>query len=140
MLLDHANCRRRTAVLCAHYRRRAGAMSRTSLQSESSGRLVPGKAERTRRQTRIPRYDGTGVRVGILDTGVAKDHPALKGRVESQQDFTGDGIGDQHGHGSQSAGLVASQDAAYPGIAPDAKLVDLKMINYFGSSDPQMAR
>lgn len=89
--------------------------------------------------TRIPGYDGTGVRVGILDTGVAKDHPALEGRVELQQDFTGDGIGDQHGHGSQSAGLVASRDDTYPGIAPGATLVDLKMIDYYGSSDPQMA-
>ncbi len=89
--------------------------------------------------TRIPGYDGTGVRVGILDTGVAKDHPALDGRVELQQDFTGDGIGDQHGHGSQSAGLVASRDDTYPGIAPGATLVDLKMIDYYGSSDPQMA-
>jgi len=72
---------------------------------------------------------GAGVTVGILDTGVKGDHPDLAGKVVEQRDFTDTlpGGGDDDGHGTHVAGIIAGTGAAsggrFTGIAPDAKLI-----------------
>jgi len=40
------------------------------------------------------------VTAAILDSGVAADHPQLKGLIAEQKDFTGEGIEDRIGHGT----------------------------------------
>ncbi len=55
--------------------------------------------------------DGSGVTVAILDTGIDIDHPAFAGMTNIvQQDFTGEGDGDENGHGTHCAGTVFGQD------------------------------
>jgi hypothetical protein len=81
---------------------------------------------------------GEGVRVAILDTGVDTDHPDLGAAILAQHCFsyacpplrTREGISaeDDHGHGSNVAGIVASRgNVASPGFAPGAELVVVKV-------------
>lgn len=80
-------------------------------------------------------FDGSGVNVAILDTGVDAGHVALSAVVVSQQDFTGEGTGDNHGHGTHCAGIVASQDRIRRGVAPGARIWDLKILDQNGNTN-----
>jgi subtilisin family serine protease len=51
-------------------------------------------------------FNGDGVVVAILDTGIDATHPAFKGVELIQKDFTGEGDGDDNGHGTHCAGTV----------------------------------
>jgi serine protease AprX len=90
-------------------------------------------------------FDGTGITVAVIDTGVDAAHPALAGVVTSQQDHTGasggvaEGIGDNFGHGTHCAGIVASQDNSRRGVAPGANIVDIKIMDGLGSTDNVIA-
>jgi serine protease AprX len=84
-------------------------------------------------------FDGTGVTVAVLDTGVDAAHPALETAVTGQEDFDGEGIGDMQGHGSHCAGIVASRDERFRGIAPGASILDLKHMNASGSGQGSAA-
>jgi serine protease AprX len=81
-------------------------------------------------------YEGDGVGIAIIDSGVFKDHE-LMDKVVYQKDFTNDGYGvsDKYGHGTHVAGLLASRDAmsaAYVGIAPHAEIISLKVLDKNG--------
>lgn len=55
-------------------------------------------------------YTGKGATVAILDTGIDARHPAFAGVEIIQKDFTGEGDGDQHGHGTHCAGTILGRD------------------------------
>ncbi|MDQ7803094.1 S8 family serine peptidase [Amycolatopsis sp. A133] len=83
-------------------------------------------------------YTGSGVTVGVLDTGVEADHPDLAGKVVEAQDFTGTrpDASDDLGHGTHVAGIIAGTGAAsggrYRGVAPDARLISGKVCVAYG--------
>ena len=54
-------------------------------------------------------YTGQGVTVAVLDTGIDATHEAFKGIKLVQKDFTGEGNGDHHGHGTHVAGTIFGQ-------------------------------
>jgi subtilisin family serine protease len=54
-------------------------------------------------------YTGQGVTVAVLDTGIDATHEAFRGIQLIQQDFTGEGDGDQNGHGTHVAGTIFGQ-------------------------------
>lgn len=91
-------------------------------------------------------YDGTGVNVGIIDTGIDPAHPDLAGKVAAAQSFVpasepGGGdpadVTDRFGHGTHVASIIAGTGAAsagrYKGVAPGAGLVIAKGLDDSGS-------
>jgi subtilisin family serine protease len=54
-------------------------------------------------------FTGQGVSVAVLDTGIDAKHEAFKGVKIKQKDFTGEGNGDQNGHGTHCAGTIFGQ-------------------------------
>lgn len=71
--------------------------------------------------------DGSGVRVGVLDSGIDATHPHLKGQVVAWKDFAGNRTepADLNGHGTHCAGTIAGLGDYFEqiGVAPGAKLV-----------------
>lgn len=55
-------------------------------------------------------FDGRGVTIAVLDTGIDKQHPAFDGMNIVEEDFTGTGLGDTHGHGTHCAGTIFGRD------------------------------
>ncbi|MCZ7377853.1 S8 family peptidase [Micromonospora sp. WMMC250] len=73
-------------------------------------------------------FDGTGVTVGVLDTGIDVDHPDFAGHLNEVRDFTGgNDPSDAVGHGTHVASTIVGSGAAsggrYRGVAPGAKLL-----------------
>ncbi len=83
--------------------------------------------------------DGTGVIIGIVDSGIDDFHPALAGldslgnpRMVAEASYvpgessTGD---DVHGHGTRVASAALSRDPIYTGMAPDARYVNARVLS-----------
>jgi subtilisin family serine protease len=82
-------------------------------------------------------YDGSGIDVAVLDTGVDAAHPDLAGKVVEQRNFTdaADAV-DHFGHGTHVAATIAGTGAASggsrKGVAPGADLLAGKVLNDAG--------
>ncbi len=65
-------------------------------------------------------YVGNGVTVAILDTGIDAGHEAFEGVELVEKDFTGEGNGDRHGHGTHVAGTIfgRTKQGVRIGVAP----------------------
>jgi len=73
--------------------------------------------------------DGTGVTIALLDTGVDRRHPSLRGKVAPGLDLVdGRGPADQpEAHGTHMAGLLVGS-APLSGIAPGATVLPLRVL------------
>lgn len=78
--------------------------------------------------------DGTGVIVGVVDTGIDATHPDLAGKVLDAKDFTGSPVGakDRQGHGTHCSGTIGSKNPSI-GVAPGCKLLHGKGLGDGGS-------
>jgi hypothetical protein len=63
----------------------------------------------------------------VVDTGLLYDHPLLAGRIDAEFDLTGEGLADEHGHGT----LVALLYLNYPGTRA-VRLVNVKAVGRSG--------
>jgi len=55
-------------------------------------------------------FDGSGVTVAVLDTGIDPNHPAFSGVNLVRQNFTSEGLDDINGHGTHCAGTIFGRD------------------------------
>jgi subtilisin family serine protease len=83
-------------------------------------------------------HTGKGVTVAVIDTGIDNTHPDLRDRVVDSANFSGAADALDHvGHGTHVAGTIAGSGAASngarKGIAYDAKLLNVKVLNDQGS-------
>jgi serine protease AprX len=116
----------------------------------SLDRPIVGSMERTSRTVRASEvrstlgYEGTGVGVAVIDSGVTPSHPDLAGadgvpRISAFVDFVKqqDTPYDDFGHGTHVAGIIAGNggqsNGARAGIAPGASLVVLKALDEDGA-------
>ncbi|MDT0341353.1 S8 family serine peptidase [Streptomyces litchfieldiae] len=79
-------------------------------------------------------YDGEGVTIAVLDSGISEDHPDLAGKVAAAEVFSeAPDTEDHRGHGTHvasiAAGTGAHADGAYTGVAPGATLLNGKVLN-----------
>ncbi len=88
---------------------------------------------------------GRGVGVAVVDSGVYA-HPDLAGRIVAAIDFTSVAptvsnipLSDLGGHGTHVAGLIAGDGTrsagVYTGVAPNANIIDVRVIDASGSSN-----
>ena len=101
-------------------------------------------------------YAGAGQTIAILDTGVDRNHPFLKGRVVSEACYSGSGpfqsslcpggvkesIGEGSGvpcsslngcfHGTAVAGIAAGKGADFSGVAPEAGIIAIQVFSRCG--------
>ncbi len=95
-------------------------------------------------------FDGTGVTVAVIDSGINDSHPDLWDSTESHsrvlyhQDFTGTantnssgGKYDLYGHGTHVAGIIGGNGylsgGNYSGTAPNVSFVDLRALDLNGA-------
>lgn len=80
---------------------------------------------------------GAGVKVAIIDTGIDYTHPDLKANYVDGYNFVknNDNPMDDNGHGTHCAGIVVAVDneVGVIGVAPDASLYALKVMDRRGS-------
>ncbi|MFD5320311.1 S8 family serine peptidase [Streptomyces sp. NPDC127098] len=79
-------------------------------------------------------YDGEGVTIAVLDTGISNDHEDVTPQVVAEQNFSeSPDTEDRHGHGthvaSTAAGTGAHSGGTYTGVAPGARLLDGKVLD-----------
>jgi PKD repeat protein len=89
-------------------------------------------------------FTGTGIKVGVLDTGVNYNHVDLADHMWNDPGYPNHGYDfvngdnnpmDDHGHGTHCAGTVAGDGTAgsQTGMAPDATIIALKVLNSSGN-------
>lgn len=102
-----------------------------------------GPASGRRADIGIPGFDGTGVTVALLDTGVDRTHPFLQGRLLPGIDVLDPGSdaspkqnpttpGRPERHGTEVAGLVVGNrgPAGLRGVAPGAQLLPIRVAGW----------
>jgi serine protease AprX len=127
----------------------AGLASSPYVAGISLDRLIVGANERTSAtigSTSVRQdygYDGSGIGVAVIDSGVAPSHDDLLDgagqRIDRFVDFVNGGTSpyDDYGHGTHVAGIIAGNgfdsSGARSGVAPGARLTVLKVLDASGN-------
>lgn len=105
--------------------------------SDSSGYINQGALQQVNLLPAAGRYDGAGVVVAVLDTGIDASHPALAGRLLAGRDMVNDDAVPQdgpeageepglaQGHGTHVSGIIAR-------VAPQSKLLPVRVLDVNG--------
>jgi subtilisin family serine protease len=87
-------------------------------------------------------FDGDGITVAVLDTGIDPGHPAFQGVTIVQKNFTSAGANDDHGHGTHCAGTIFGREVNGQriGIAPGVRRALIgKVLGQGGGSSATLA-
>jgi subtilisin family serine protease len=118
-------------------------MSALSASLTPTSQVIPWGVDRIDADLAWSHSTGNGVRVGIIDTGIDRDHPDLVANIHGgfntiaptpqypdPTDFE-----DDHGHGTHCAGIIGAVDNTFGviGVAPDAWLYGIKAFDSSGS-------
>ena len=89
-----------------------------------------------------PPLTGTGLTVAVLDSGIREAHEAFRGNkiVFSEVFSDAETVDDIYGHGTSVAYLIAGgvHGEVNAGVAPDARIMNLKCINDNGEGTDEM--
>lgn len=77
-----------------------------------------------------PGMDGSGVSIAVLDSGIDTRHPYLS--VADSISVNGESIDIPGKHGTHCAGIIASKDSIYSGVAPGVALINIKVLDSLG--------
>lgn len=80
---------------------------------------------------RHPSLTGSGVAVAVLDSGIDQHHPYLN--VDDSVSTSGESVDIPGSHGTHCAGSIASRDSFFPGVAPEVRLINVKVLRADGS-------
>lgn len=80
---------------------------------------------------------GRGFTVAVIDTGIDKDHPDLKGAIKEQLKTTQEPYGFTNGHGTGCAGIIGARDNTYGviGVAPEVDIISIKALGESGGGN-----
>jgi serine protease AprX len=82
-------------------------------------------------------FEGAGITVAVLDTGIDSTNPYLKPAIVSCVSTVGGVVSpectDTDGHGTHVAGTVASRSTTYPGVARKASLAPVRVLHAAGT-------
>ena len=90
---------------------------------------------------------GDGLTAAVLDTGIQRNHVDFHGRIAAVRNFAfgaPTNVNDGEGHGTNVAGIIAARqkakkatdpDGEHQGVAPDAQLAVLKVLDDQGKGD-----
>ena len=84
-------------------------------------------------------YQGKGVVIAVLDTGVDSKHPDLRANIVEGWNFVDNNndTTDLDGHGTHVAGIIAATSnnkVGIAGIAPEARIMPLKVLSKSGGA------
>jgi minor extracellular serine protease Vpr len=121
---------------------------RTVYAAAASTRPDPGEGSVPGAQVSLPGFDGRGVTVALLDGGVDRAHPYLRGRVRRGFDLLD---GDRNvaptarpdrpalveAHGTRMAGLVAGRGGpgGATGVAPGVRVLPIRVLGWHETAD-----
>jgi subtilisin family serine protease len=85
---------------------------------------------------------GTDIIVAVIDDGIDVDHGELVDKIVAPQNFSGrrsdnprPAEGDNHGTACAGIACAAGTDGGASGVAPDARLMPLRLVSGIGSQD-----
>jgi subtilisin len=108
-------------------------------QPEVQAETVPAGVSQVKAPRAWETTKGNGIKVGVLDSGIAFDHPDLAANYKGGVSFVADESSpmDYNGHGTHCAGTIAAamNGQGVVGVAPSARLYGIKVLGRDGSGN-----